>query len=404
MNSDTIRRIDRYLGRGACFLFTLHRRLCDSLKGRGACGGGYNKVLFIKLIEQGSTVLAYPALKKAAAEAGEENVYFLVFKEGRPILDILGVVKPSNVIEVDPSGIGRLFTSVIKALLTIRKEKIDAVIDMEFFARGSAILAYLSGAKKRAGLHPFTCEGLYRGDLLTHRLLYNPYLHTRVYFAGLVEALSHASAPDNTPLIFETPVVTDDAPRFSPSDDEKNAIIKKVELLKQAPLSRPVIVLNPNSGDLLPVRKWPEDNFIKLGSALLKEFPQATIIVTGTPDEKARAGMVSSGIGPAVSLAGQTTLRELLTLFSVSDCLVTNDSGPAHFSALTSIKSMILFGPETPALYGTTSGKSDNMAAPLICSPCVSVYNHRNSPCKRAICMQAIKVADVLKKITTLLK
>ena len=67
--------------------------------------------------------------------------------------------------------------------------KLDAAIDMEFFARGSAVIAFLSGARARVGFHTWYAAGPYRGDLFTHRLLYNPHLHTTTTFQVLVEAL-----------------------------------------------------------------------------------------------------------------------------------------------------------------------------------------------------------------------
>ena len=49
------------------------------------------------------------------------------------------------------------------------------------------------------------------------------------------------------------------------------------------------------------------------------------------------------------SLPEKTTLRQLLVLYTRSEILVTNDSGPAHFASLTAIHVVTLFGPETPA-------------------------------------------------------
>ena len=46
----------------------------------------------MKLAEQGSTVLAYPAICKAIIQVGRENVYLVVFKENRFILDLMGVI------------------------------------------------------------------------------------------------------------------------------------------------------------------------------------------------------------------------------------------------------------------------------------------------------------------------
>ena len=68
-----------------------------------------------------------------------------------------------------------LFGTVLEAVKAIRelwRRKIDTAIDMEFFARSSAALTFLSGAKCRVGFHAFG-EGPYRGDLMTHRLVFN---------------------------------------------------------------------------------------------------------------------------------------------------------------------------------------------------------------------------------------
>jgi len=397
-----VRYIDKNLGRPICFLLTLHRRFISLFKKDDLSNKKVSKILFIKLVEQGSTVLAYSALKRAVEMVGKENVYFAVFKENRFILDILDVIPPSNVLEIDFKNIKKFTYSSIKTIFKIRKEKIDAVIDMEFFSRASAILAYLSGASKRVGLHLFTCEGPYRGDLLNYKLLYNPYIHTSRFFLSLVEALNHTPSK-NGPMIFRVPEKVRSLPPFSPSEEEKTLLIEKIEKLKKSKLSKPLIILNPNASDILPIRKWKEENFIKLGTMLLEEFPDANIIITGAPKEKEKAETIASQIGNAVSLAGHTSLRELLVLYCICDVLVTNDSGPAHFSTLAPIKSVILFGPETPLLYGPLSNNTTVIAPDLICAPCVNVFNHRETPCEVGTCLKGVSPEEVFCKVKKLL-
>lgn len=403
MNTEAIRWLDKNAGYPLCFFLTIHRRICGIFRKDTARYKRCSKILFIKLIEQGSTVLAYPALKKAQGYVGKENIFFLVFEENRPILNILDAVAPSNIIEISSKNLISFICSVIKALVKIRKEKIDTAIDMEFFSRASAALSYLSGADKRAGLHMFTSEGPRRGDLFTHRLIYNPYLHTKRLFVSLVEALNHNPPPDKVPMTFETPAIAECCPRFYPAEDEKKSLIRKIEGLKQTGLGKPIFILNPNIGDLLPIRRWPEENFIKLGKMILEEFPQTSIFITGTSQEKDKFDMLASRIEGALSLSGCTSLRELLTLYCIADILVTTDSGPAHFSALTPIKAVILFGPETPVLYGEKNKDKKVINSNLVCSPCVNVYNQRKSPCKTGMCLESIKVEDVYAKVKSFL-
>ena len=399
MNQGVIRWLDKNVGSVFCFLLTVYRRF----KKDSEDANKPSKILFIKLVEQGSTILACQALKKAAGMAGKDNLYFLVFKENRHILDILDVLPPQNVIEIDSSSPGSMILSATKALVRIRKEKIDGVIDMEFFSRGSAIIAYLSGATKRVGFHLFTCEGPYRGDLFTHRLVYNPYLHIRVLFASLVEALNHNPLPDNKPMCFKISRAAKDLPSFFPSESDKSSLVKKIEKLKKSNLTSPIILLNPDMDDLLQVRRWPEENYVKLARMILQGFSRATIIITGTPGEKEKGNMLAYRMGDAISLSGETSLRELLTLYCMADLLVTSDSGPAHFSTLTPIKAIILFGPETSRLYGEEDVGKVSIDSDLVCSPCVNVYNHRKSPCKEGACLKNIKPEDVFQRVKAFL-
>ena len=188
------------------------------------------KILFIKLIEQGATVLAYSAIERAVEMVGRENVYFCVFEENREILDILDVIPRENITPIRHKKFHQFLWDILKFLIQVRKSGIDTTIDMEFFARASAILAFMTGASRRVGLHRFTGEGPYRGDLMTHRVHYNPYLHTAKAYHLLVEALT--ADPDDIPLIKIPQVqVSEEAPVFSPRPEE----VKKMEdLLKES--------------------------------------------------------------------------------------------------------------------------------------------------------------------------
>ena len=129
-------------------------------------------------------------------------------------------------------------------------------------------------------------------------------------------------------------------------------------------------------------------------------WPNDLILITGSPSEFDYVEKVRSvaNIKNALNFAGQVTFSELPPLYTLSNVMVTNDSGPGHFSAVTPLKTVVLFGPETPALYGSL-GNSIPITAQLACSPCVSAANHRKTPCQNNVCMQSISVSDVLEKI-----
>jgi ADP-heptose:LPS heptosyltransferase len=160
---------------------------------------------------------------------------------------------------------------------------------------------------------------------------------------------------------------------------------------------RPLILLNPNASDLLPLRRWPIDRYVELAKRLIEKYPEVWIGFTGAPDETAAAEALARQTGSprCVSFAGKTTLRELLVLYTLAKVLVTNDSGPAHFATLTPIRVVTLFGPETPALFAARTPRNAVLWAGIVCSPCVNAYNNRQSSCKNNVCMQAITVEQV---------
>ena len=188
--------IDRWIGMFVCGALSFVRRLSGP-SGAGNIARKPTKILFVKFAEQGSTVLAYHAICRAVEMVGRENVYFLVFEENRFILDVMHLIPEQNVVTVGHRSILDAGFHALRALKRIRELQIDAAIDLEFFSRSSAALTFLSGAGSRVGFHTFFGEGPYRGDLMTHRLLYNPYMHTSQNFQLMVEALEQA--PDRFP-------------------------------------------------------------------------------------------------------------------------------------------------------------------------------------------------------------
>jgi hypothetical protein len=70
---------------------------------------------------------------------------------------------------------------------------------------------------------------------------------------------------------------------------------------------------------------------------------------------------------------------------------------------MTPMDAVVLFGPETPALFGPVGPRTHTLYAHLACSPCVSALNHRFSPCTNNICMQMITVDQVYRTVASIL-
>jgi ADP-heptose:LPS heptosyltransferase len=397
MEVTTMRHVDRWLGTPACAILTLVRKLTDPF--RRAPPDKPRRILIVKLAEQGATVLAYSSLRRAVEAVGRKNVFVAVFAENRFILDLLHVIPPENVITIRTTGLLRVILDALGAIRRLRREGIDSAIDFEFFAHASVILAYLSGASRRVGFHSFAGEGAYRGDLLTHRLVYNAQLHATEVFRILVEALF--LSPERLPVLDLGPLEEELPPQLEPTAEELREVQEIAKQLLGRQEMPPLILLNANTGDLLPLRRWPTERYVELARRLLERYPEVAIGLTGSPDEAAGAQRVAEAVGSdrCVSFGGHTTLHQLLVLYCLSEVMITNDSGPAHYSNLTPIDVVTLFGPETPAAFGSRSPRSHIFWAGLACSPCVNAFNDRWSPCTDNVCMQRITVAEVFERV-----
>ena len=395
MNVKALQKADRWLGVPLCAALTLFRNLFNR---SSPAVQRPRSILIVKLAEQGSTVLAYPALRRAAGLVGSENLYFIALENNRFVLDVLDVLPRENVITVSEKGPLAFVLSMLKAIRRLRRLKIDAAVDMEFFSRGSAALTYASGARMRVGFHAFFGAGPYRGNLMTHRLLYNPHLHTSQIFQVLVEALRYD--PKLLPTFdFKPPPADNETPQFVPAAQERATV---QEMLRSETGGQPpLVLLNANASDMLPLRRWQLERYAELARRLLARYPELHIAFTGATNEAAAAVKLAQNVGSSrcFSLAGKTSLRQLLVLYTLADVLVTNDSGPAHFATLTPIEVVTLFGPETPDLFGARTPRSTVLWAGIACSPCVSAYNNRLSGCHDNRCMQAISVDQVFETV-----
>ncbi|MBN2020473.1 MAG: glycosyltransferase family 9 protein [Sedimentisphaerales bacterium] len=403
MKVSTMRQIDRLLGVPACFLLTAVRKLLPFLKKPRP--QKVKSILFVKLAEQGATVLADAAIRRAVQMAGKENVYFLVFEQNRFILDVMDIIPQANVITIPDASFLSLLIGAIGAMRRIRKLRIDAAVDFEFFARFSAILTWLSGAGIRVGLHGFGGGAPYRGDLMTHRLNYNPHLHTSRMFEAMVEAIK-LPAEETPRLNMDPPKPRRVESRFTPGREELNEFKAALENHAGTKNYSPLILLNANASDMLPLRRWPTQRYIELARRLIAKSSDVHIAFTGAPNEAEHSQKLVEAVASrrCFSMTGKTTLRQLMMLYCLADALVTNDSGPAHFATLTNIEVITLFGPETPRLFGAETPHSHIIWKDIPCSPCVSAYNNRISVCNDNICMKRISVDEVFDLLCGLCK
>jgi ADP-heptose:LPS heptosyltransferase len=393
-----MRTVDRWVGVPLCFALTLFSRLLTRFK--TVRQQPTRRILFIELSEMGSTILADPAMRKVRKQQDAE-LYFVIFKRNQPSLELIGTISREQTFTIREDNLGILILDTLRFLRWTRLQKIDTVIDLELFSRFTALLCGLSGASNRVGFYSFHNEGLYRGDLLTHKVAYNPHMHIAKNFIALVNAL--LTKEEEVP--FSKQRVEDEEVRLPViefSETETQAMRETVtkHFPQYNPATNRLILINPNASELLPQRRWMPERYRELMQRILATNEQVVVLVTGAPSEKPEADRLCAEVDNTrgINFAGALQLKQLPVLYSIADLMITNDSGPGHFSSITALPTFILFGPETPALYGSL-GNGYSIFAGLACSPCVSAANHRKTPCTDNKCLQAISVDQVFSAI-----
>jgi len=398
MKVDTMRQIDYYIGVPLCFLGSIFQQLVRLLIKNDMKPP--KNVLFIELSEMGSSVLVDPAMRKLKKETGAD-LYFAIFQKNKPSLDLLGTVPNENIYTIREHNLFAFAMDTFKFILWTRKRKIDAVIDLELFSRFTALLAGFSGAPYKIGFYAYYNEGLYRGNFLSHKVAYNPHIHIAKNFIALINALlsSKEEIPYSKTLIGDEEISLVKVNIVS----EQKKTIQDIVLNCASefnPEKNKIILINPNASELLIQRRWPQPNYVQLIKMILDKCSQAVVLITGDPREREEAQMLKENVqnDRCINFAGKVAFAQLPLLYSASEFMVTNDSGPAHFAAITDMPTFVIFGPETPALYGSL-GKTTAIYAGLACSPCVSASNHRKTACMDNVCLQVIKPDHVFTAI-----
>ena len=154
-----------------------------------------------------------------------------------------------------------------------------------------------------------------------------------------------------------------------------------------APNAWPLVALHPASFPTKAYRDWPLDSFTQLGKALAARWPDVAFVITGGPEDRARADKLAAQLGPrAVPYAGQGTLRQTAAILACADLYVGIDTGLTHLAGALNVPMV--------ALYHCLHRGS--LLAPLN-HPCLKVIEHprADADCGKQTSMAEIDVQTV---------
>ena len=167
--------------------------------------------------------------------------------------------------------------------------------------------------------------------------------------------------------------------------------IEAEKLLRENGFFRhPLVVIHPIAK--WPTKQWPLENFSRVADVLAQK--EAYVVFTGGPDDEKPVRQILQGIKTpqrVLNVVGQTNLRELAGLFSLSDLVITPDTGPMHLAAAVQTPLIALFGPTAHWRTGPYGNGHIILRKPLACSPCFK------KKCPTMECMNSLSVEEVLK-------
>lgn len=375
MNTSTEIKIDRLIIKPIAYILNLFVRLAGKLlKIDHSLNKKFKTLAISKYKGMGSIIQATPLIQSLRKNYPEAKIIFITTQTNEELLKKIKCIDEIIVLNDRNSFI--LVKSLPSFILKIISKKIDIYYDLEIYSNISTLISALSMAKNRFGFYLRSSD--YRLGIYTHMMFYNvksPIYQTYLQFARL--------------SIAEENIVTDIL--SIKSTDSLKPSSKIIENIK----SKKYIVINPNASDLRIERRWDAQKFSDLIKRISEKYPSLEIILIGNKNEKKYVDEIINSVNnkSVISLAGETSIEELIAIIENAEVLITNDTGPLHLAFATKTKVVALFGPCSPAQYANID-RCSVIYKNVYCSPCV--HEFISPPCNgNNVCMKLIKVDEV---------
>ncbi len=175
----------------------------------------------------------------------------------------------------------------------------------------------------------------------------------------------------------------------------KEAVLKKIQ--NRVKKLESFFIINP--GGNIEVKHWSYEKFGKIAQWINDHY-RATVIITGTSAEKEIAEkVVEASGGIALSMAGETTIQELIELLRLSTACITNDSGTMHLAAMIGVPTVAIFGTRLSPTWWFPKGENIIALFCLLkCSYCFQDF------CDSKECLKRIEVSHVIHAIERMLE
>ncbi len=151
-------------------------------------------------------------------------------------------------------------------------------------------------------------------------------------------------------------------------------------------------------GKAAGTKRWSTGNFAKLADKII-EKGAGPIILMGDKSEFSLADEVRRGmVFPALNAAGLMSISQAAALAVCSRFVIANDGGPLHVAVAAGARTVSIFGPVDPGVYGPYPAEGHRIITKgLPCQPCYR--NFRMTDCAHRSCLTRLTVDEVFAKI-----
>jgi len=343
------------------------------------------KILVIKFWGFGSIILAAQAFGVLRNAYPRAMICAFTLQRNKQIYEMLGLF--DKVFTVDERSLIRALRQLKEHLSSIRKLSFDIALDFEFTSRLSAIITYLTKAKRRIG---FKYKGVWRGSGYTDKVEFREDRKLKDSFLGLAR---QAIGRDN----FES----SGCPELKTNEEDRKFVDK---LLEEEGIycADSLVGININASEMCLLRRWPREYFRELTDQMIARYNLQFIFI-GSRGEHSYVEQLfkeSLSTNHKYNFSGKLNLKQLACLLKKMKLFISNDSGPLHLAVHLGIPTVSFFGPETPMIYGPEGETHSVFFRGLSCSPCIRVKNYKHSKCLyNMFCLTEIKPKDVIEAI-----
>ena len=314
------------------------------------------RILVIRLDLLGDLVMTLPAVEALRARWPAATITVLctpaaqeIARRSAAVDDVL-VFNPNVVRSLGwwprPSNYAALFALVGQ----LRSRRFDLAMSM--FGEFACLFAWASGARHRVGYRE---EGY--PALLTLAVPGRRYFQARGHE---VQWNEHLAAAVGAPSIGARP-------RLEPPDDQRAWLAAFRERHAIGAAGYIVLSAGAHNGS---AKRYLLDRWATVANALVARWG-VRLVLTGAASERHLAARLTAALHePAIVVAGETSVPQLLALLAGARLLLAGDSGPTHLAAALGTPVVAIFGPTDPTIYRPYTPGAIILRTDLPCSPC----------------------------------